>query len=289
MKGVLLVIYLLSSWLGFILASKSPSLSPRQTKYINLVKSKQQQQGKCDKTKEEEEEFRPIQIMCEINGFSISAIIDTGAQVSIMSSSCAKRCHLFNSIDRHFAGKAQGVGSGEILGRIDQMMMRMGPLTFKSRIFVLRDSPVDFLIGLDFLKRFEGEISLKDNVLRLNVKGKFLRIPFLSENVSMYSQSSESSHSSDEQDSLDRKYDSVVYESTIRETGVSDETTMNGQYSPSPHPESSLSAEEGAVSEEDLHNRKGILTAAQVSSPLTDMYGEVIEEFIGDSISMEGV
>jgi hypothetical protein len=132
----------------------------------------------------EDDLFSPIRVMCEVNGYTVPAIIDTGAQISIMSSSCAKRCHLFNRIDSHFSGKAFGVGSGDIIGRIDNMMMRVGPLSFKSRISVLRDSHVDFLIGLDFLKRFEGEVSLKDNVLRLRAKDKFIRIPFFSENNS---------------------------------------------------------------------------------------------------------
>jgi len=297
---MLLVIYLMLSWFGFILATKSSSLSLSSIKAINLVK----QEAKYDMKTKEEEEFRPIQIMCEINGFSVAAIIDTGAQVSIMSSSCAKRCHLFNAIDRHFAGKAHGVGSGEILGRIDQMMMRMGPLTFKSRIFVLRDSPVDFLIGLDFLKRFEGEVSLKDNVLRLNVKGKFLRIPFFSESVSMYNRPVDQSSTSHVGNML---VETVMYESSSSPTATrkdggneqskysSPSSTSSESYYPSPLVEQSLSYKEensclGSTEEEVIvvPRTTTTTTAEQVASPLTDMYGDDIE-FAGESVSMEGV
>ena len=137
--------------------------------------------GKSKTNECKDEIFAPIKIICEINGFSIPAIIDTGAEISIMSSACAKRCHLSNQIDMNYSGKALGVGSGHIIGRLDDMTMRIGPLSFKSRISVLRDSPVDFLIGMDFLRRFKADISIKDNTLRLQVKGNSLRIPLLTE------------------------------------------------------------------------------------------------------------
>lgn len=128
-----------------------------------------------------EEKFLPIRVICEVNGFSIPAIIDTGAQISVMSASCAKRCRLAGSIDTRYSGKAIGVGSCEILGRIDNLSMRIGPVTFNSQISVLKDSSADFLIGLDFLRRFQGEISMRENVIRLRVRDKNVRVNFLND------------------------------------------------------------------------------------------------------------
>lgn len=113
-----------------------------------------------------------------MNGFVIPAIIDTGAQITVMSDSCAKRCRIYGNIDKRFAGKAFGVGSSDILGRIDGLNMRVGPVSFQSRVSVLNNAGVDFLIGLDFLKRFRCEINMKENNLILQVRDKRIRVPF---------------------------------------------------------------------------------------------------------------
>jgi hypothetical protein len=51
-------------------------------------------------------------------------------------------------------------------------------MTFEGKLSILRDSGVDLLIGLDFLKRFQCEVSLKENVLKLTLKNRVLKIPF---------------------------------------------------------------------------------------------------------------
>ena len=126
-------------------------------------------------------DFAPLQVMCEVNGYTVPAIIDTGAQISIMSYSCAQRCRINNNIDTRYAGRAIGVGSSDILGRINGLNMKIGPISFDGKVSILRDSRVDFLIGLDFLKRFNCEVSFKDRALRLQVRHKFYKIPLLSE------------------------------------------------------------------------------------------------------------
>ncbi len=71
-----------------------------------------------------ESRFDPLQIMCEINGYMVPAIVDTGAQISVMSSSCAKRCHLCTQVDSSLSGRAIGVGSSDIVGGIDALDIR---------------------------------------------------------------------------------------------------------------------------------------------------------------------
>lgn len=127
------------------------------------------------------ETFSPLQVLCEVNGFAIPAIIDTGAQITIMSASCAKRCRISNLIDSRFAGRAIGVGSSDILGRINDLRLRIGPINFQSRISVLSDSSVDFLIGMDFLRRFKCDLCLTEGIMKLRVREKYIRIPLLSD------------------------------------------------------------------------------------------------------------
>ena len=125
--------------------------------------------------------FEPLQISCEINGFIIPAIVDTGAQVTVMSESCAKRCHISDQIDGRYSGKAVGIGSSDILGRINDLSMRVGPISYLNKVSILRQSRVDLIIGLDFLRRFGAEINLEKRMLKLKVRDKMVRIPFISE------------------------------------------------------------------------------------------------------------
>lgn len=123
--------------------------------------------------------FEPLQIPCEINGYIIPAIVDTGAQVTVMSESCARRCRVSNLIDGRFCGKAVGMGSSDILGRISELPMRVGPISYHNKVSILRESRVDLILGLDFLRRFKSEINLEGGILKLNVRGKVVRISFI--------------------------------------------------------------------------------------------------------------
>jgi hypothetical protein len=87
-------------------------------------------------------------------------------------------------------GKAVGVGSGssEIVGGIDKLGLRIGPLNFQSKVSVLRNSRCDLLIGLDVLKRFHCEVSLKTRKLRLFVRGEKISVPFVKNEYEEYTQ-----------------------------------------------------------------------------------------------------
>lgn len=52
----------------------------------------------------------------QVNGVALKTFVDSGAQVTIMSQSCAERCGLLRLMDTRFQGTAVGVGSAKILG-----------------------------------------------------------------------------------------------------------------------------------------------------------------------------
>lgn len=123
--------------------------------------------------------YVPLEVLCEINGFTIPAMIDTGAQISVMSQACAERCLLSDQIDTCYGGRAVGVGTSEISGRIHNLPLRIGPLTFQNKIAILKRSRVDFIIGLDFLRKHKCEVNIQDNSIRIHVQNRCFRIPFV--------------------------------------------------------------------------------------------------------------
>ena len=102
-----------------------------------------------------------------VNNVPVKAFVDSGAQSTIMSESCAERCGIMRLIDTRFAGTAVGVGSAPIVGRVHAAPVVIGGQHFISSFTVLRSEGVDFLLGLDNLKRHEACIDLKENVLRI--------------------------------------------------------------------------------------------------------------------------
>ena len=129
-----------------------------------------------------------LYIDSEVNGHPLQAFVDSGAQSTIMSSACAERCELLHLVDERFSGTAVGVGVGKILGRIHLAPLKIGGHFFPCTITVmdskegLGDKNMDFLFGLDMLKRHRCNIDLSANALIFSLPGgKRLEAPFLHE------------------------------------------------------------------------------------------------------------
>lgn len=115
----------------------------------------------------------------EVNGIPLKAFVDSGAQSTIISKSCAERCGLLRLMDQRYKGIAVGVGQTEILGRIHVAPIKIGHLFFTCSFTVLDAPNMEFLFGLDMLRKHQCIIDLKNNVLR--VGGGEVSVPFLHE------------------------------------------------------------------------------------------------------------
>jgi len=118
-----------------------------------------------------------LYVDCEVNGVEVKAFVDSGAQITIMSQICAQRLGLMRLIDRRYQGMAKGVGTSKILGRVHAAQMKMGGMHITISINVLEDDSMEFLFGLDNLRRHQMCIDLKDNMLKCDN----MKVPFLSE------------------------------------------------------------------------------------------------------------
>jgi Aspartyl protease len=130
-----------------------------------------------------------LYIEAKVNGHSVQAFVDSGAQNTIMSKKTATICGLMDMLDTRFRGVAVGVGTGTILGRIHIVQLQLGDYYFPCSITIMDDPPpgseakdMPFLLGLDMLKRHTCSIDLEHQKLKFRLApGEYLETPFLHE------------------------------------------------------------------------------------------------------------
>ena len=122
-----------------------------------------------------------LYINCEVNGVPVKAFVDSGAQITVMSESCARKCNIMHLVDTRFAGTLTGVGSARMIGCVHMARLKIGSCFFPCKFNVMENqnhTGHEFLFGLDMLRRHQCCIDLKRNRLCL---GEGEEVRFLKE------------------------------------------------------------------------------------------------------------
>jgi hypothetical protein len=120
-----------------------------------------------------------LYVRAMVNGVEMKAFVDSGAQMTIMSQRCASKCGLLRLMDTKFSGIAKGVGTSKILGRVHMADLRVAGVNLPCTFTILEQDDMDFLLGLDMLKRFQACIDLNKKKLTLSAGGIVVETPFL--------------------------------------------------------------------------------------------------------------
>ena len=88
-----------------------------------------------------------LYIPVKINGVTVKAFVDSGAQVTIMSAKCAEKCGLLRLIDERYRGTLKGVGTSESLGRIHATSLNIGNANIPCSMTVSKGMDIEFLLG----------------------------------------------------------------------------------------------------------------------------------------------
>jgi len=120
-----------------------------------------------------------LYIDCMVNGQPVKAFVDSGAQVTLMSVETAERCGIMRLVDKRFASTLVGVGTCQAVGRVHSADITIGNSTYASSFTIVTDPNMQFLLGLDMLRKHRCCIDLATNTLRIGDGQE--SVPFLAE------------------------------------------------------------------------------------------------------------
>ncbi len=115
----------------------------------------------------------------KINDVEIKALVDTGAQVTIMSKACAEKCGLMDMVDLGVSGQVRGVGEQNVLGKIWMVDIMFKEYALPCSFTVLENLEYDVIFGLNMMITHRCTIDLDKKCLKL---GEY-EVPFVKPNV----------------------------------------------------------------------------------------------------------
>ena len=104
-------------------------------------------------------------------------LVDTGAQISIISTPLMRRLGLSNRLNTSVQGVAAGVGRARIIGFLPEVPIYVGQVEFLFNLTVLDITDELLILGLDQMRRFKCVVDLEKDCLTFGGAGG-LDVPF---------------------------------------------------------------------------------------------------------------
>merc|ERR1712232_823950 len=112
------------------------------------------------------------------NDVCVEMMVDTGAEMSVISLELARQLKLDTNIDRHYRGVAAGVGRAKIVGKIHNVVATFGHVEFKMEFMVLEVPDRILILGMDQMRKYNCIIDLQKDVLVFGGSGG-VEVPML--------------------------------------------------------------------------------------------------------------
>lgn len=115
----------------------------------------------------------------KIAGRKTKALVDSGAQFSLMSLAATRSIGVEEEIDRTMCSsrRIRGIGTQRLIGGIESLDLMIGTSKFKQGFGIIQDIPCEIILGNDFLIEYKCTLSYKERCLFVgdkDVKAKFI-------------------------------------------------------------------------------------------------------------------
>mmetsp|Transcript_35895 Transcript_35895/g.99519 ORF Transcript_35895/g.99519 Transcript_35895/m.99519 type:complete len:245 (-) Transcript_35895:3-737(-) len=120
-----------------------------------------------------------IHVASEIVGWPVDLMVDTGAQLSIMTLPLVQRLGMTSRIDQSEMGVASGVGTALIIGRLRAVPVRMGKVEIAMDFGVLHIKDSFAMLGMDQMQRFKCILDLDKRAIRFGGDLRGVEVPFM--------------------------------------------------------------------------------------------------------------
>jgi len=134
--------------------------------------------GSFDEDWKDASNMKALYVLCEIAAHEVEILVDTGAEMSVISESLARQLNLLGRLDRRYQGTARGVGSATILGKVFDVPAKLGQVEFELNLSVLQTNSCELILGLDLMRHFQCLVDLQRNCLIFGGSGG-IEVPFL--------------------------------------------------------------------------------------------------------------